>query len=644
VYVKPTTARALFDASGRLRALVADGEETDPLAFLDVPEGSEPLTREQITAALAELSDDELSAVIDAAVAEGQAIGASDDPITPEVLARINALADAREAAEAQIAANATAAEEAQRARDEALARLTRPEGTGDAGDGDGDEDTHDGDAGGRRGRGPPTGSAPEPVTAAAPRRTRPNTASPAPGSGPAARPPPPRDTDGGWTAPAAQVALVAAAGLDSAGLASGATIDTAQQLGEAFNAKRHALRGTSGGDGEQITVASVRTTYPDDRYLSETDPDGNTRNLTAATSPKPSSSRPRRRPAPAGTSSPPGCAPPSRSSTTCRSSAPPPGPSGTPSPTWAPTAAASSGGSTCPSGTSPGPPASGPGHGRGRRHRHPAGPEAVPGRGVPRRRRGVRGGRHLLHDVLQRHLPVRRRVHRRQRAGRADRARPVRGEPAHDADRRPVHHPHRPHRGVRRPGLPADPGPAVRGAPQLLPAGGQRRRSASSCPAGSATPSARTSCWAPGSPPATDLDAAFAAADALITGWFTQRNVNVTWHLDGRPATTAGAGEVGMANQFYAAWADNGAVPDFPAQVEALMWVEGEMIHLDGGTLDLGVVRDSTLNQNNRYKQFSETWEGVAHRGVESIRLVAGPPDQRHDGGHRRHRAILAA
>jgi hypothetical protein len=140
------------------------------------------------------------------------------------------------------------------------------------------------------------------------------------------------------------------------------------------------------------------------------------------------------------------------------------------------------------------------------------------------------------------------------------------------------------------------------------------------------------------------DAPGMFAAADALITGWFTQRNFNISWHLDGRPATTAGAGEVGMANQFYAAWADNGAVPDFPAQVEALMWVEGEMIHLDGGTLDLGVVRDSTLNQNNRYKQFSETFEGVAHRGVESIRLVADLQISGMTAGTADTRAILTA
>jgi hypothetical protein len=151
VYAKPTTVRALTDASGRLRALVADGEDTpDPLAFLDVPEGSEPLTRDAIATAVADMDEDTLSAIIDAAVAEGQAIGASDDAITPEVLARINALADARECAEAQIEANATAAEEAQRARDEALARLTRPDGEGD-GDGDGDGQDGEGDRHGRR-------------------------------------------------------------------------------------------------------------------------------------------------------------------------------------------------------------------------------------------------------------------------------------------------------------------------------------------------------------------------------------------------------------------------------------------------------------------------------------------------------------
>jgi len=141
-----------------------------------------------------------------------------------------------------------------------------------------------------------------------------------------------------------------------------------------------------------------------------------------------------------------------------------------------------------------------------------------------------------------------------------------------------------------------------------------------------------------------TDLDEALSAADARITSWFTRRNINITWHLDGRAATVAGAGEVTMAKQFYSAWADNGPVPAFPAQVEALMWVEGEMIHLDGGTLDLGIVRDSTLNSTNRYKQFSETWEGVAHRGVESIRLVQDLEISGMTAGTADTKAVLAA
>lgn len=47
------TARALFADDGRLLALVADGEDTpNPLGFLDVAEGQELPTREQIAEAL----------------------------------------------------------------------------------------------------------------------------------------------------------------------------------------------------------------------------------------------------------------------------------------------------------------------------------------------------------------------------------------------------------------------------------------------------------------------------------------------------------------------------------------------------------------------------------------------------------------
>lgn len=122
----------------------------------------------------------------------------------------------------------------------------------------------------------------------------------------------------------------------------------------------------------------------------------------------------------------------------------------------------------------------------------------------------------------------------------------------------------------------------------------------------------------------AYDLEA-FAVANATIDAWFTRRGVNITWHIDGRAGTSAGAGEVAMADQFYGNAADLGAVPGFPDQVEALIFQEGDWLFLDGGTLDLGVVRDSTLNSTNQYRQFMETFEGLAGRGVEPLRVVAG-------------------
>jgi hypothetical protein len=101
---------------------------------------------------------------------------------------------------------------------------------------------------------------------------------------------------------------------------------------------------------------------------------------------------------------------------------------------------------------------------------------------------------------------------------------------------------------------------------------------------------------------------------------------------------------EVTTAAQAYGAFTQAGAVAPFPAQIETLLWVEGDMLHLDGGTLDLGVVRDSTLNQTNQYKTFSETWEGVAHRGVEAIRGVITTRPTGMSSGTADVAAILAA
>lgn len=116
------------------------------------------------------------------------------------------------------------------------------------------------------------------------------------------------------------------------------------------------------------------------------------------------------------------------------------------------------------------------------------------------------------------------------------------------------------------------------------------------------------------------DLDA-LAVADATIMSWFRARGVNVTFHLDG----LAGATVNGQAipNQFYANVAAGAVIPEFIDKIDAVLFAEGDWLYLDGGTLDLGLVRDSTLNAINRYQQFVENFEGVAFNGIESLRMV---------------------
>jgi hypothetical protein len=53
-------------------------------------------------------------------------------------------------------------------------------------------------------------------------------------------------------------------------------------------------------------------------------------------------------------------------------------------------------------------------------------------------------------------------------------------------------------------------------------------------------------------------------------------------------------------------------------------LFAEGTFLFLDGGTLDIGVIRDSTLVGTNDYKMFVETFEGVAKVGVESIKVTS--------------------
>jgi hypothetical protein len=116
------------------------------------------------------------------------------------------------------------------------------------------------------------------------------------------------------------------------------------------------------------------------------------------------------------------------------------------------------------------------------------------------------------------------------------------------------------------------------------------------------------------------DLEA-LAVADATIMGWFRARGVNVTFHLDGLAGATVNSQAI--PNQFYANVAAGAVIPEFIDKIDAVLFAEGDWLYLDGGTLDLGLVRDSALNRINRYQQFVENFEGVAFNGIESLRMV---------------------
>jgi hypothetical protein len=117
----------------------------------------------------------------------------------------------------------------------------------------------------------------------------------------------------------------------------------------------------------------------------------------------------------------------------------------------------------------------------------------------------------------------------------------------------------------------------------------------------------------------------ALAVSDEQVADWFRRRNVNITWHLDGiDPADlTVPEPDITIPNQQYSLLATNSVAPPFPDVVSTLLFVEGDWLWLDGGTLDLGVVRDSSLNADNRFQTFSESWEFPAFRGVESFHLA---------------------
>lgn len=106
---------------------------------------------------------------------------------------------------------------------------------------------------------------------------------------------------------------------------------------------------------------------------------------------------------------------------------------------------------------------------------------------------------------------------------------------------------------------------------------------------------------------------AAFGITNAEIAAWFTQRGVSAQFVQDWQVRT---AGLPGQSS----------ALTAWPANVTYLMYPAGTWVKGNGLSLDLGVVRDSTLNQTNDYTAaWSEDCWLLAQIGHES-RAVTVP------------------
>jgi len=98
----------------------------------------------------------------------------------------------------------------------------------------------------------------------------------------------------------------------------------------------------------------------------------------------------------------------------------------------------------------------------------------------------------------------------------------------------------------------------------------------------------------------------------AMFAAHFAAIGIQPTFYIDG----SATGGQV-MAPQTAA------VLVEYPALTEVFMFPEGTWLGLDAGRLDLGVVRDSTLNSTNKYQIFAEQFLNAAKVGGRSVALT---------------------
>lgn len=94
--------------------------------------------------------------------------------------------------------------------------------------------------------------------------------------------------------------------------------------------------------------------------------------------------------------------------------------------------------------------------------------------------------------------------------------------------------------------------------------------------------------------------------AQAAMAAHLEQYGISVVYYLDDVGSGTA----QGFSDEAA------GPLDDFPDDIQWAIFPEGQFIHVDSGSLELGLVRDSTLNSTNDFQIFGESFENVAMLG----------------------------